>query len=86
MMAPSILTLIVNDNQFLILDVRCIGIPRRRWMDNIRMDLGEVRWGDVNWIGVAEDRNRWRVLVNSVLNLLQSRGLRNPPKRITTIK
>jgi hypothetical protein len=33
------------------------------------MDLGEVGWGDVDWIGLAQDRNRWRVLVNSVLNL-----------------
>jgi hypothetical protein len=44
--------------------------PRRRWVDNIRMDLGEVEWGDVDWIGLAQDRNRWRVPVNSVLNLL----------------
>jgi hypothetical protein len=42
--------------------------PRRRWVD-IRMDLGEVGWGDVDWIGLAKDRNRWRALVNSVLNL-----------------
>jgi hypothetical protein len=42
---------------------------RRRWVDNIRMDLGEVGWGDVDWIDLAEDRNRWRALVNSVLNL-----------------
>jgi hypothetical protein len=39
--------------------------PRRRWVDNIRMDLGEVGWGDVNRIGLAQDRNRWRALVNS---------------------
>jgi hypothetical protein len=32
--------------------------PRRRWVDNIRMDLGEVGWGDVDWIGLAQDRNR----------------------------
>jgi hypothetical protein len=38
-------------------------------VDNIRMDLGEVGWGDVDWIGLAKDRNRWRVLVNSLLNL-----------------
>jgi hypothetical protein len=38
-------------------------------VDNIRMDLGEVGRGDVDWIGLAEDRNRWRALVNSVLNL-----------------
>jgi hypothetical protein len=43
---------------------------RRRWVDNIRMDLGEVGCGDVDWIGVAQDRNRCRALVNSVLNLL----------------
>jgi hypothetical protein len=42
--------------------------PRRRWVD-IRMDLGEVEWGDVDWIGLTKDRNRWRALVNSVLNL-----------------
>jgi hypothetical protein len=49
---------------------RPLGRPRRRWVDNIRMDLGEVRWGDVDWIGLAKDRNRWRAHVNSVLNLL----------------
>jgi hypothetical protein len=43
--------------------------PRRRWVDNIRMDLGEVGWGDVGWIGLAQDRDRWRAVVNSVLNL-----------------
>jgi hypothetical protein len=48
---------------------RPLGRPRRRWVDNIRMDLGKVEWGDVDWIGVAQDRNRWRALVNSVLNL-----------------
>jgi hypothetical protein len=45
-----------------------LGRPRRRWGDNIRMDLGEVGWDDVDWIGLARDRNRWRALVNSVLN------------------
>jgi hypothetical protein len=43
--------------------------PRRRWVDNIRMDLGEVGWGNVDWIGLAKDRNGWRALVKSVLNL-----------------
>jgi hypothetical protein len=47
---------------------RPLGRPRRRWLDNIRMDLVEVGWGDVNWTGLAEDRDRWRALVNSVLN------------------
>jgi hypothetical protein len=48
---------------------RPLGRPRRRWVDNIRMDLGEAGRGDVDWIGLAKDRNRWRALVNSVLNL-----------------
>jgi hypothetical protein len=48
---------------------RPIGRPRRRWVDNIMMDLGEVGWGGVDWIGLAPDRNSWRALVNSVLNL-----------------
>jgi hypothetical protein len=48
---------------------RPLGRPRRRWVDNIKMDLGEVGWGDVVWIGLAKDRNRWRALVNSLLNL-----------------
>jgi hypothetical protein len=48
---------------------RPLGRPRRRWVDNIRMDLREVEWGDVDWICLAKDRNRWRALKNSVLNL-----------------
>jgi hypothetical protein len=48
---------------------RPLGSASRRWVDNIRMDLGEVGWGDVDWIGLAQDRNRWIGLVNSVLNL-----------------
>jgi hypothetical protein len=48
---------------------RPLGRPRRRWMDNIRMDLGEIGWGDVDCIDLAQDRNRWRAVVNSVLNL-----------------
>jgi hypothetical protein len=48
---------------------RLLGRPRRRWVDNIRMDLGEVGWSDMDWIDLAQDRNRWRALVNSVLNL-----------------
>jgi hypothetical protein len=56
---------------------RPLGRPRHRWVDNVRVDLGEnvtvdlgeVGWGDVDWIGLAQDRNRWRALVNSVLNL-----------------
>jgi hypothetical protein len=48
---------------------RPLGRPRHRWADNIRMVLGEVGWGDVDRIGLAKDRNRWRALVNSALNL-----------------
>jgi hypothetical protein len=47
---------------------RPLGRPRRKWVDNIRMNLGEVGWCDVDWIGLAQDRNRRRALVNSVLN------------------
>jgi hypothetical protein len=48
---------------------RPLGRPRRVRVDNIRTDLGEVGWGDVDWIGLSQDRNRWGALVNSVLNL-----------------
>jgi hypothetical protein len=48
---------------------RPLGRPRRGWLDNIRMDLVEVGCGDVDWIGLAQDRDRWSALVNSVLNL-----------------
>jgi hypothetical protein len=47
---------------------RTLRSPRRRWVDNIQMDLVEVGWGDVDWLGLL-DRNMWRALVNSVLNL-----------------
>jgi hypothetical protein len=48
---------------------RPLGRQTRRWVDNIRMDLGEVGWVDVDWIGLAQDRNRCRTLGNSLLNL-----------------
>jgi hypothetical protein len=48
---------------------RPLGRQRHRWVDNIRMDLGEVGWGNVDWIGLAKDKTKWRALVNSVLNL-----------------
>jgi hypothetical protein len=44
--------------------------PRRRWEDNIKMDFREIGFGDVDWIHWAQDRNRWRALVNTVMNLL----------------
>jgi hypothetical protein len=48
---------------------RSLGTPRRRWVDNIRIDLTEVGWCDVDLIGLAQDMDRWRALVNPVLNL-----------------
>jgi hypothetical protein len=48
---------------------RPLGRPRRRRVDNIRIDLGEVGWGDVDWIGLAQNRKTWIARVNSVLNL-----------------
>jgi hypothetical protein len=48
---------------------RPLGRPRRRWLNNIRMDLVEVGWGDVMLVGLPQDRGSWRALVNSVLSL-----------------
>jgi hypothetical protein len=48
---------------------RLLGRPRSRWVDNIRMDLGEIGWCDVGWIGLAQDRDRWRALVNAGMSL-----------------
>jgi hypothetical protein len=46
-----------------------MGRPRHRWEDNIRMDLQEVRCGSMDWIGLAQDRERWPAVVNAVMNL-----------------
>ena len=48
---------------------RPLGRPRRRCVDNVRMDLQEVGCGYVDWIGLAQDRDRWRTLVSAVMNL-----------------
>jgi hypothetical protein len=48
---------------------RPLGRPRRRWEDNIKMDLREVGWGGMDSINLAEDRDRWRAVVNAVMNL-----------------
>jgi len=45
------------------------GRPRRRWEDNIKLDLQEVRCGGMDWIQLAQDRDRWREVVNAVMNL-----------------
>jgi len=47
---------------------RLLGRPRRRWEDNIKMDLQEVEWVGMDWINLAKVRNRWRVLINAVMN------------------
>ena len=48
---------------------RPLGRPRRRWVDNIGMDLQEVGCGYVDWIGLAQDTDRWQTLVSAVMNL-----------------
>jgi len=48
---------------------RPLGRPRRRWVGNIRMDLREVGCGYMDWIGLAQDRDRWRTLVSAVMNI-----------------
>jgi hypothetical protein len=48
---------------------RPLGRPRRRWKDNIKMDLREIGFWDVDWIHLSRDRDRWRALVNTVMNL-----------------
>ena len=48
---------------------RPLGRPRYRWVDNIKMDLKEVGCGYMDWIGLAQDRDRWRTLVSAVMNL-----------------
>jgi hypothetical protein len=45
-----------------------VGRPRRRWKNNIKIDLKEVGCGCLNWIGLAEDRDRWRAIVSAVMN------------------
>jgi hypothetical protein len=46
-----------------------LGRPRCRWEDGIRMDLREIDWGSLEWIQLAQDRGRWRALINTVVNL-----------------
>jgi hypothetical protein len=48
---------------------RPLGRPRLRWVDHIKMDLGEIGWDSMDWTGLAEDRDQWRALVNTVMNL-----------------
>jgi hypothetical protein len=46
-----------------------LGRPRRRWVDNIKMDFGEIGWDGMDWIELAQDRDQWRALVNTVMKL-----------------
>jgi hypothetical protein len=48
---------------------RPLGRPRRRWVDIIKTDLREIGWDGMDWIDLAQDRDRWRALVNTVMNL-----------------
>jgi hypothetical protein len=62
-----------NKNSYGILvgkpeEKRPLGRPRRTWEDNIRMDLREIGWSGTDWIDMAQDRDQWRALVNTVMN------------------
>jgi hypothetical protein len=48
---------------------RLLGRPRRRWVDNIKMDRREIGWDGMDWIYLAQDKDQWRALMNTVMNL-----------------
>jgi hypothetical protein len=48
---------------------RPLGRPRRKWEDNIKMDIREIGWGGMDWIDLAQDRDQWGALVNTVINI-----------------
>jgi hypothetical protein len=48
---------------------RSLKIPRRKWVDNIEMELRKIGWDGIDWIELAQDRDQWRALVNTVMNL-----------------
>jgi hypothetical protein len=48
---------------------RLLGRSRRRWLNNIEMDLGGIEWSGVDWIGLAQNRDKWRALVNALMKL-----------------
>jgi hypothetical protein len=47
---------------------RPLGRPRRRWVDNIKIDLREIVWGGMDWVDLTQDRDQWRALVNTAMN------------------
>jgi hypothetical protein len=49
--------------------MRPLGRQRRRWVDNIKMDLREMGWGGMDWIDLAQNRDQWRTVVNTAMNL-----------------
>jgi hypothetical protein len=48
---------------------RPLGRPRRRWVDNNKIDVREIGWSGMDWVDLAQDRDQWRALVNTVVNL-----------------
>jgi hypothetical protein len=62
-----------NRNAYRILGMpegkRSLGRPRRRWVDNVKMDVRDIEWDGMDWIDLAQDRDQWRALVNTVMNL-----------------
>jgi hypothetical protein len=54
-----------------------LGRPWRRWEDHIKLDLQEMVWGGMDWVALAKDRERWRTLVNAVMNLRVPQNVRN---------
>jgi hypothetical protein len=58
---------------------RPLGRPRGRWVDNMKIDLGEIGWGDVDWIGLAQDREKFRDLESKVMKLRVLQMLGNYP-------
>jgi hypothetical protein len=76
----------VSEKLYFLVTVRKrpLGRPRRRWIDNIKMDLLEIGLNAVDWIGLAKDRYRWRALVNSVMNLRVPLNAGNLPSGCTS--
>jgi hypothetical protein len=56
-------------NILFTISTNSLGRPRRRWVDNIKMDLREIGWDGVDWVDMTQDRDHWRALVNTVMNL-----------------